>query len=69
MKTDYEKPFSLGDFDCEHLKDCELYLMETVIRRLNFNRHQYLITGDKHYYWNMVELIPASYKGGKLWPK
>ena len=65
----YEKPFSLDDFSHEHLKDCELYILETVIRRLNFNRHQYLITKDPFYYWNMVELMPASYKGEKLCPK
>lgn len=66
MQRNYEVPFTLDDFEHGHLEGCELYLLETLIRRLNFNRYQYLTTGDRFYYWNMVELMPASYKGEKL---
>lgn len=57
-----EKEFTLDDFSHEHLSDfARDYILGGTIHELNVNRHEYLVTGDKQYWWNMIQLLPSSY--------
>ena len=62
-----EKEFTLGDFSFEKIGDvpnCDptyYSALETVIMALNEARHLYLETKDKKYWWQMIQLLPASY--------
>ena len=70
-----DKEFTLDDFSCEHIKNFygvkdmphghELALFENGFRNtvanLNTARILYLQTGDKQYWWQMIQLLPSSY--------
>ena len=57
-----EKEFTFDDFSCEHLSDfAKYYILGATIHELNVNRREFLLTGDKQYWWNMIQLLPSSY--------
>jgi len=56
------KEFTLDDFTHEHLSDfARDEILGATIHELNVNRREYLNTGDKYYWWQMIELLPSSY--------
>ena len=63
------KEFILDDFSHEHLEwtDApeECYetgdILSLTIKMLNVNRHRYLETKNKKYWWQMIQLLPSSY--------
>ena len=68
-----EKEFTTEDFSTEHLLDepfpvtdeyVETYIdcMTDVIKALNCARRMFLETKDKKYWWQMIQLLPSSYK-------
>lgn len=65
MHKIHEKRFERSDFSLEHLhNDLEghwLVQMDNVIASLNVAREKFLETGDKKYWWNMIQLLPQSY--------
>ena len=76
MHKIHAKEFTLDDFSCEHLKDFDGYqdpvtnspaitwfkmLFNDTIEHLNMARKLYLQTGDKQYWWQMIQLLPNSY--------
>ena len=72
MHKIHAKEFTLDDFSCEHLDEAfkrdglvvagyKRYL-EYVIDGLNDAREMYLETKDKYYWWQMIQLLPSSYK-------
>ena len=56
-----EKEFELDDFSHEHLGLYPKWLLSEVISKLNENREGFNKTKDKDYWWNMIQLLPASY--------
>lgn len=71
-----EKEFGADDFSTEHLVDekngwiedeykhkwCSSKThMETTVYLLNAYRYKYLLTKDKKYWWQMIQLLPSSY--------
>lgn len=75
MHKIHEKEFTLDDFSCEHLENCAypkegpnlngetrwVVCMDNIISSLNVARQLYLDTGDKKYWWQMIQLLPSSY--------
>lgn len=68
MHTIHKKEFTLEDFSCEHVLDetftgevIPKVLLDATIKCLNENRAHYLSTKDKRYWWQMIQLLPASY--------
>ena len=67
MHKIHDKEFTLDDFSHEHL--CNQwesagtfkYCLQTVIAHLNKAREKYIETGDKTYWWQMIQLLPSSY--------
>ena len=62
------KEFTLDDFSHEHLlasditeKGTSLGLMKDIIDVLNTYRNEYLKSKDKTYWWQLIQLLPASY--------
>jgi len=62
----HKKEFELDDFSHEHIgegmatnvfNEC----LETVIDALNEARKCYLDTGEKTWWWQMIQLLPSSY--------
>lgn len=77
MHKIHEKEFTVDDFSHEHLTDYwndetqlvgyEEYsntprlVLEWIVEVLNHYREMFLKTGDKKYWWNMIQLLPSSY--------
>lgn len=72
MHKIHAKEFTLEDFSCEHLINepfpitdeyVETYFdcMIETIRALNCARKMFLETGDKKYWWQIIQLLPSSY--------
>lgn len=71
----HKKRFEREDFSIEHLENCAypkegpnlngethwMVTMDNVISSLNVARQLYLDTGDKKYWWQMIQLLPTSY--------
>ena len=74
MRTIHEKAFTPEDFSCEHLlpePGClagyaggdrsPAELLHLTVDTLNAARTAFLETGDKRYWWQMIQLLPSSY--------
>lgn len=61
MHKIHEKEFVLEDFSTEHLDDFSVDHLETLILYLNSMREMFLETGNNHYWWQMIQLLPSSY--------
>ena len=69
MHKIHSKEFELDDFSLEHLNNFNGFSettnfyehMTETIKKLNTARKLYLQTGDKQYWWQMIQLLPSSY--------
>ena len=61
MHKIHDKRFYLRDFSAEHLDaDNEQFMLDMVVM-LNRAREKFVATGDKQYWWHMIQLLPSSY--------
>ena len=61
MHKIHDKRFYLKDFSAEHLDvDNEQFMLDMIVM-LNRAREQFIATGDKRYWWQMIQLLPSSY--------
>ena len=65
-----DKEFTIDDFSHEHLLDYEskawddvvpTALLNTIVNTLNVYRSEFLRTKDKHFWWQMIQILPSSY--------
>lgn len=55
------KEFTLGDFSCEQMNRSSMRILESTIEALNTERDNFLFSGNKHAWWQMIQLLPTSY--------
>lgn len=56
-----DKEFTMDDFSVEHLIGTSISTMNAVICTLNIWRKDYLTTGYKDTWWQLIQLLPSSY--------
>lgn len=57
-----DKEFTLDDFSMEHLsEDVIEFPVKSIIACLNFFRDSFNLNHDKDDWWQMIQLLPASY--------
>ena len=56
-----DKAFTLDDFSHEYMNEKSLYMLNDTIQYLNAVREAFIETKDKHYWWQMIQLLPSSY--------
>lgn len=56
-----DKEFTLDDFSHEYLNEKSLYMLNDTIQYLNAVREAFIETKDKHYWCQMIQLLPSSY--------
>lgn len=65
MHRIHSKRFEREDFSIEHIHNFEeqhwMVCMDNVISALNVARDKFNETKDKQYWWQMIQLLPASY--------
>lgn len=52
---------TLDDFSHEHLGGLYLNHLKNTIVMLNDARSEYLASNDKHFWWQIIQLLPSSY--------
>jgi hypothetical protein len=66
MHKIHAKEFTLDDFSFDHMNDVvplpsTQTLLKSTLDILNSVRELYLVTKDKGYWWQMIQLLPSSY--------
>lgn len=61
MHTIHKKEFSLDDFSHEHLEENALECLSFVEGWLNYYRNKFIETGNKDFWWQLIQLLPSSY--------
>lgn len=61
MHKIHAKEFTLDDFSHDRLDKWHEAFLEAIMRRLNADRVCFLETKDKHYWDQMIQLLPSSY--------
>ena len=61
MHKIHAKEFELDDFSHEHLCENSLNTLQIVINILNLERRNFMVSGDKFCWWQMIQLLPSSY--------
>lgn len=67
MHKIHAKEFTIDDFSHEHLlsspdkKEDSKGLLNQTINLLNYYREKFNETGNKDYWWQMIQLLPSSY--------
>ena len=74
MHKIHDKEFTLDDFSIEHVYEDEKFVSSKTqdmcmphhifrmwLQTLNMARDAYLETGDKKYWWTMIQMLPSSY--------
>lgn len=61
MHTLHKRPLNLGDFSTDHLMEQPKLCLLNTINVINYFRDEYNETGDKAYWWQMIQLLPTSY--------
>lgn len=63
--TEYDVPLDQDDEESKEIKftdaDSPLNVLEYTITALNHQREAYLVTKDKKFWWQMIQLLPSSY--------
>ena len=55
------KEFTLDDFSKEHLNRNSGWLLEEIVATLNMERDNFLLSGNKWAWWQLIQLLPTSY--------
>lgn len=56
-----DKEFTLDDFSHEQMHDAFRADLQRLVKILNIARNKFLETGDKRFWWDMIQLPPSSY--------
>lgn len=74
MHKIHAKEFTIDDFSHEHVEELTGddynmsydFLLRTV-DILNYHRKKFLETGDKVYWWQLIQFLPSSYNQRRTW--
>lgn len=61
MHKIHTKEFTLDDFSHEFLIGEEEFVLERILHQLNYCREKFNVTGNKNWWWKMIQLLPQSY--------
>jgi hypothetical protein len=61
MHKIHAKEFELDDFSHEHLDLFNVAHLEELIKVLNSMRNEFILDKNKHFWWQMIQLLPTSY--------
>lgn len=61
MHKIHAKEFTFDDFSTDHLEDFSWNRLDDLIGHLNICRNRYIVTKEKQWWWQMIQLLPSSY--------
>ena len=67
MHKIHAKEFELSDFNYDRLDDFSLNRLNETIKYLNSMRTMFLLDKNRHYWWQLIQLLPSSYNQLRTW--
>lgn len=67
MHRIHAKEFELSDFSYDRLDDFSLNHLNETIKYLNSMRTMFLLDKNRHYWWQLIQLLPSSYNQLRTW--
>lgn len=67
MHTIHKKEFTLDDFSTDRLEESNVSVIERLVNRLNVMRKMYIEDNDKHWWYQMIQLLSSSYNQRRTW--
>lgn len=67
MHRIHAKEFELSDFSYDRLDDFSLNRLNETIQYLNSMRAMFLLDKNKHWWWQLIQLLPSSYNQLRTW--
>lgn len=61
MHTIHKRDLTMEDFSTDHLDEWSKTVLARVIGRINAARKNYIETGDKNEWWQIIQLLPSSF--------
>ena len=61
MHTIHKRDLTMEDFSTDHLDEWSKTVLLRVIGRINAARKNYVETGDKNEWWQIIQLLPSSF--------
>lgn len=61
MHKIHSKPFEAEDFSHDHMSEAGLGALDTIMEYLEQCRLKFVETGDKTYWYDIIQLLPESY--------
>jgi hypothetical protein len=61
MHKIHEKEFTIADFSHEHMNGNSMTVLMVAIETMNVERSNYLLTGNKDAWWQMIQALPTCY--------
>ena len=61
MHKIHAKEFDISDFSTDHLIETNIEILNEIIKALNTARKNYILSNDKKYWWQLIQLLPSSY--------
>lgn len=61
MHTIHKRDLAMDDFSADHLDEWSKTVLSRVIGRINDARKNYVETGDKNEWWQIIQLLPSSF--------
>lgn len=61
MHKIHAKELTLDDFSTEHLNSLSICSLAEQIKLLNINRRDFVKSGNKDFWWQMIQMLPESY--------
>ncbi len=61
MHTIHKRDLTVEDFSTDHLDEWSKTVLSRVIGRINAARKNYVETGDKNEWWQIIQLLPSSF--------
>lgn len=61
MHKIHAKEFTLDDFSHEHLDEFSKHHLSLYVIYLNSMREMYIQSKNKHFWWQLIQLLPTSY--------
>ena len=61
MHKIHAKPIELSDFSHDHLTEESVRYLSAIVEYLESIRQRYMVTKDKTYWYDLIQLLPESY--------
>ena len=67
MHKIHERDLTMDDFSTDQLEESNVFAIKHFVNRLNVMREMYIKNNNKHWWYQMIQLLPSSYNQRRTW--